>query len=157
MSDAVGLTIDNELSTLVIPGSMLDALEVQALEAWVRAGHNLIWHGPDPVNWGHECVRLLGARPVDYRAPRPATVEAFGETWALGAYPRDMRVELVPDDATVLACDQDGLPVVLTRQVDRGQVTYALPIVDASAAEVADNRQARSRWQHWYAAMLKTV
>ena len=70
------------------PRSDPDALEVQALEAWVQAGGRLIWHGPDPVNWGHEYVRLLGARPVDYRAVRPVQVEAFGETWTLDAHPQ---------------------------------------------------------------------
>jgi hypothetical protein len=148
--------LDDNLSTLIIPGSMLDALEVQALEAWVRAGHNVIWHGPDPVNWGHEYVRLLGAKPVDYRAARPVTVGAFGDTWRMGTYPRQMRVELVPDEATVVARDQDGLPVVLTHQVERGQVSYALPVVEAAAADVADDRQARSRWKRWYAGMLET-
>jgi hypothetical protein len=149
--------LDDSLRTLVIPGSMLGAVEVQALEAWVYAGHNLIWHGPDPVDWGHEYVGLLGARPVDYRATRPATIEAFGEKWRIGAYPRGMRVELVPDETTVLARDQDGLPGVLTHLVERGQVTYALPLVDASAAEVAEDWQARSRWKRWYAEMLKTL
>jgi hypothetical protein len=146
--------LGSRMQTMVIPGSMLDALEVQALEAWVRAGGRLIWHGPDPVNWGHEYVRLLGARPVDYRAPRPASVDAFGETWTLGLYPRDMRVELVPDQASVLARDQDGLPMLLSHAAGRGQVVYALPIVEASAAEVAGDRQARGRWQRWYKEML---
>ena len=102
-------------------------------------------------------MRLLGARPIDHRAARPATVEAFGEKWSIGAYPRDMRVELTPDQATVLVRDQDSLPVILTHQVERGRVTYALPLVDASAAEVADDRQARSRWKRWYGGMLKTL
>jgi hypothetical protein len=136
------------------PGSMLDALEVQALEAWVHAGGRLIWHGPDPVNWGHEYVRLLGARPVDYRAPPPATVSAFASNWAMDVYPRAMRVELVPDGASVLGRDQDGLPTVLRHAVGRGQVVYALPVVKASAAKVADDRQARSPWLRWYSEML---
>ena len=111
--------------------------------------------GPDPVNWGHEFVRLFGARPVDYRASRPATVSAFGEGWTLGAYPRNMRVEIVPDGAIVLASDQDGMPAVLSNMVDQGRVVYALPIVEAAAAEVAQDREARDRWQRWYAGVLE--
>jgi hypothetical protein len=148
------LPLPADVGTMAIPGSMLDALEVHALEAWVRAGGALIWHGPDPVNWGHEYVRLLGARPVDYRASRPATVDAFGETWTMDVYPRDMRVELVPDEATVLAQDQDGLPVLLSHEAGQGRVVYALPVVEAASAEVAGDRQARTRWLRWYAGML---
>jgi hypothetical protein len=147
--------LDERVKTLVIPGTILDALEVQAVEAWVRKGHTLIWHGPDPVNWGHEYLRLFGARPVDYRTPQSATVDAFGEEWTLGAYPRDMRVEIEPDGTTVLASDQDGLPVVLSNAVDQGRVVYALPIVEAAAAEVAQDREARDRWQRWYAGVLE--
>ena len=146
--------LPDDLETCVITGAILDALEVQQLEAWVRAGGRLVWHGPDPVNWGHECVRLLGAKPVDYRAVRAAQVDLGGDTWLLGAFPRDMRVELDPDGARVLARDQDGLPVVLTHAVGKGRVTYALPVVEASAAEAVD-RPARDRWQRWYASVLE--
>jgi hypothetical protein len=146
--------LDPGLETLVIPGAMLDALEVQALEAWVQGGGTLIWHGPDPVNWGHEYVRLLGARPVDYRACRPARVDAFGETWTMGRYPRDMRVELVVDGAAVLGRDQDSLPMLLRHTAGEGQVVYALPVVEASAAEAAGDRQARNRWLRWYRGVL---
>ena len=146
--------LPDDLETCVITGAILDALEVQQLEAWVRAGGRLVWHGPDPVNWGHECVRLLGANPVDYRAVRAARVDLGGDTWLLGAFPRDMRVELDPDGARVLARDQDGLPVVLTHAVGKGRVTYALPVVEASAAEAVD-RPARDRWQRWYASVLQ--
>ena len=114
------------------------------------------WHGPDPVNWGHEYIALLGARPVDYRANRPATIELFGDRWTLDAYPRNMRRELVPDRATTLAADQDGLPTVLTHHVGQGKVVYALPVVESSIANVADDRDARSRWQRWYRGMLQS-
>ena len=148
------LPLDEGLDCLVIPGAMLDALEVQAVEAWVREGHTLIWSGPDPVNWGHEFVRLLGAKPVDYRAPRPARVDAWGDDWVLGAYPRGMRVEVVPETASVLARDQDGLPVILDNEAGQGRVVYVLPIVEASIAEVSADREARDRWQAWYAGIL---
>jgi hypothetical protein len=147
--------LDEDIDTLLIPGAMLDALEVQAVEAWVREGHTLIWSGPDPVNWGHEFVRLLGARPVDYRAPRPACVDAWGRDWVLNTYPRDMRVEVVPDTAAVLARDQDGLPVVLSSEAGQGQVVYALPIAEASVAQISTDRVARDRWQQWYASILE--
>ena len=149
------LPLDPGLRTIVIPGALLDLGEVNALDAWVRSGHTLIWHGPDPVNWGHEYIALLGARPVDYRADRPATVELFGNVWTLDTFPRSMRVELVPDGATTLAADQDGLPTVLAHRAGQGKVIYALPVVESSIADDASDREARSRWQRWYAGMLQ--
>jgi hypothetical protein len=151
------LALSAEPKTMIIPGSMLDALEVQALEEWVRLGGNLIWHGPDPANWGHEYIRLLGAKPVDYRASHPARFEAFGKEWTMGAYPRHMRVELVAEKAVVLTRDQDGLPMLLSHSAGQGRIVYALPIVEASAAEVSDDRQARDRWMHWYAGILDAL
>ena len=94
-------------------------------------------------------IVTFGARPVDYRASRAATVDAFGETWKMGVYPRDMRVELVPDGAAVLAQDQEGLPVLLSHEAGQGRVVYALPVVEAAA-----DRQARNRWLRWYAGMV---
>jgi hypothetical protein len=44
--------------------------------------------------------------------------------------------------------------MLLSHAAGRGQVVYALPIVEASAAEVAGDRQARGRWQRWYKEML---
>jgi hypothetical protein len=146
--------LDDDVQTLVIPGATLDAFEVQALAGWVRDGGHLIWHGPDPVNWGHEYVGLFGAKPVDYRAVRTAEVHLFDETWTLDTYGRAMRVQVVPAGATVLARDQDGLPVALVNEVGQGSVTYALPVVEASIARVADDRAARERWVRWYAAMV---
>jgi hypothetical protein len=128
---------------------------VRTLGEWVRAGGRLIWHGPDPVNWGHECVALLGARPVDYRTPRPSVVQWGGETWRLAHHPRDMRLQVVPGEATVLAYDEEGLPAVLTNHVGRGKIVYALPVAEEEAALVAGERAARDRWQRWYAAALE--
>ena len=63
---------------------------------------------------------------------------------------------MVPDAAEVVARDQDGHPVVLSHRYGEGQVVYALPVVEASMAEVSDDRQARARWQRWYEGMLET-
>jgi hypothetical protein len=155
------LPIAPDVHTILIPGALLDAHEVQALDAWVRAGNRLIWHAPDPVNWGYEYVRLLGAVPVDYRATRPkrsdAHVDVFGQTWALETYPRTMRVQVVPESATVLARDQDQLPVLLTNQAGQGTVVYALPVVEESIACVSGDRAERDRWQQWYGGILSSI
>ena len=62
--------------------------------------------------------------------------------------------EVVPGAATVVSRDQDANPVLLTNGYGAGRVVCALPIVEASMAEVADNRQTRARWQKWYEGML---
>ena len=84
-------------------------------------------------------------------------MELSGETWTLDAYPKQMRVEVVPDAAEVVARDQDGHPVVLKHRYGEGQVVYALPVVEASMAEVADDRRARTRWQKWYEGVLELL
>jgi len=145
--------LPQDLQTLVIPGAIPDAQEVQALEAWVREGGHLLWHGPDPVNWGHELVRLLGARPVDYRSVSPARFDAFGQNWTLDVYGREMRVELRIDTATILARDEDRLPILLRNNLGRGCVVYALPLVDECVARVADRPEQRRRWLKWYEGM----
>jgi hypothetical protein len=65
-----------------------------------------------------------------------------------------MRVEVVPDGATVVARDQDDHPILLTHANGKGQVVYALPAVEASMAQVADDRRARARWNKWYQGVL---
>lgn len=146
--------IATQARTIVVPGGLLGADEADALDAWVGGGGHLVWHGPDPVNWGWAYVRLLGARPVDYRAARPVKVALAGDVWEVGTYPRSARIELEPDGAEVLARDDTGLPAVLRHPVGRGRVTYATAVVEESAAAVAGDRRLRDRWQRWYAAVL---
>lgn len=147
--------LDPALRTLVVPGALLAGDEIAALDGWVRAGGRLIWHGPDPMNWSHTCGGLLGAWPVDYRSPIPVRLEIFDDTWTFATYPRAMRMELVPDTATVLANDERGLPVVLSNTVGQGRVRYALPLVEDAMAAVSADREARDRWTAWYAGMLQ--
>jgi hypothetical protein len=62
--------LDPSLRQILVPGAMLDILEVEALEAWADKGGQLVWHGPDPMSWAGTYRRFLGARPVNYRATR---------------------------------------------------------------------------------------
>ena len=149
-----GQPIPDSVRTIVVPGVYLTYHEVVALREWVEAGGRLIWHGPDPINWGQECMRLLGARPVDYRPARTVTVSAFGEEWAFAALPRQCRLEVAPVNASTLARDADGLPMMLRHALGRGQVLYALPQVEETAARLAEDRRARDRWVRFYVAEL---
>jgi hypothetical protein len=149
------LALDSSLNTMLIPGALLGGDETAALDAWVRSGRRLIWHGPDPFNWGADCIRLLGARPVDYRSTQAQQIAYAGEVWTLGGYPRNMRVELAPTTAQVLARTEDGLPSVLVNRVGDGTVVYALPLLEDAMADVSCDHTSRSRWLTWYRRMLE--
>jgi hypothetical protein len=151
------LPLPADVGCMVIPGALVDANEADALRGWVEAGGRLVWHGPDPMGWGHSYIPLLGALPVDYRAARAMHVQAFGHSWHLERYPRHMRVQIEPDTAQVIACDADGLPAVLRHPVGRGVVAYALPVVEDAMAAVSQERDARACWANWYEGMLNLV
>jgi hypothetical protein len=147
--------LDPGLKTIWVPGTLLGADEQAALETWTRAGGRLIWHGPDPYNWGHTCIRLLGAKPVDYRTARAMKVNVFDDEWSFGEYPRNTRVEAVTETAVVLARDEQGLPALLMNTLEHGCVVYALPTIEASILPIAAEPAKRERWLKWYAEMLK--
>jgi hypothetical protein len=130
--------------------------DVAELRAWVADGGDLFWHGPDPLAWSDELTALLGARPVDWRSARGISVSAFGERFTMAHFPHDVRAELEPCGASVLAQDQQGLPVLLENRVGRGRVRYVLPIVEEAIVPVAAHPTARDRWAAWYRGMLTT-
>ena len=73
-------------------------------------------------------------------------------------YATGMRVsELVQLPLSAVARDQENLPVLLAHRYGAGQVIYALPVVEASMAEVSADRQARARWQRWYEGVLELI
>ncbi len=152
VSERTGL--DPALKTMLVAGALLNIEEARLLEDWVAAGGTLIWHGPDPVNWGADYIRLLGAVPVNYLSPRPVTVSAFGDQWTFADFPRGIRLEVAPRTARVLASDAQGAPILLANRVDAGQVIYSLPCVEEAVARHSGDRQARDRWLGWYKGVL---
>ena len=149
--------IDPSIRTIVNPGMFIDAREAAALAVWVESGGRLIWHGIDPVNWGHAFMRLTGAAVVDYRACRPVTLDAFGGRWSFDHFPRSMPPQVAPRSAIVLARDDRGLPMVLANSLGRGCVVTALPTVEEAVARLADDPPSRDRWTAWYAGMLASA
>jgi hypothetical protein len=146
--------LDPALRTLLVPGAFLGGDEAEALAPWVEGGGRLLWHGPDPMNMGQATIHLLGAKPVNYRAARPAEVCAFGEGWALSHYPRQTCTEMAPDGAVVIATDGRGLPLLLRHRCGAGVVVWAIPQVEEEAAALADLPPERDRWVRWYAGLL---
>lgn len=149
-----GLPIPEAVKTLIVPGALLPVNEAEMITDWVKAGGCLVWHAPDPVNWGPAYIRLLGAKPVDYYSPCPIQVHAFGKEWHFDRFPRSIQVEVEPTTASVLGRDNKGRPVVLTNQVGQGRVTYALPCVEEAIAAVSGDRELRQAWQDWYEGMF---
>lgn len=149
-----GQPIPRRIRTMVIPGALISPREAVALHAWVANGGRLIWHGPDPVNWGPDYINFLGAVPVDYRPARELRVTAFGDEWTVADFPRGMVTEVEPRGAQVLASDHAGRPALLTRAIGQGKVIFALASIEESVARVAADRAARDRWAGFYAGIL---
>ncbi|MCX7934099.1 MAG: beta-galactosidase, partial [Planctomycetota bacterium] len=143
--------------TIVIPGSHLDADEQAALATWVEAGGRLIWHGPRWQEWGADATCLLGARPADFRLPRRAEIDAFGERWIFEQWhtPENCRLELIPCSAKAVACDREGFPLLWQHDLGKGRVLFALPIVEEAVLGCLSDPQARDRWARWYGGMLR--
>lgn len=142
------------LAALLVAGVNLRVDEVEALAAWVAAGGRLVWHGPDPVNWGGAYTGLIGAVPLDYRAPGARRGEFAGEAWEFASFPRGMRCEIEERGAEVLMRDQDGNPLLLRHRLGRGTVVTALPVPEEAPAGCAADRTRRDRWAGWYRAVL---
>lgn len=149
----LGRPIPASISTLVVAGAALDQADQQDLLAWVQAGGRLVWHSPTAMQWGPAMAELIGARPMDYRARVPVSVDAFGGRWDF-IRTSDQRCEVVIDAATVVARDADGLPAVGVNAVGRGRVAWALPAVEDSIAAEGPRPAARARWNAWYRGMM---
>jgi hypothetical protein len=149
--------LPTDLDALLVPSVNLRADEAAALGDWVAGGGKLIWHGPDPINTGPAYIRLLGAKPVDYRAPLRVDFSAHGGTWSCGAWPRGMRCAMEPAGCEVLARDQRGLPTLTRHRLGAGVTVAAYPQIEDEPAALAGDREARERWVAWYAGQLEAV
>lgn len=151
-----GRPVPGHVRTLVIAGAHLDADETAALADWVEAGGRLIWHGPRWNEWGPDAIRLLGARPADFRLPRSFTVQAFGRSWSFAAHhtPENCRLELAPEGARPLHADTEGFPVVWRHDHGHGTVLFSLPVVEEAILNDLSNPVSRDAWAGWYAGEL---
>jgi hypothetical protein len=149
------LPLPTTLRTLFITGACLGSDELNVLETWVRAGGQLVWHGPDPHGLGSAGIRLLGAKPVDYRLGGPTKIQVGPDTWEFTHYPRQTHVELMPETARFIVRDLEGLPVLLSNHLGQGRVICVLPRVEETIARGGFGRIRRDRWQNWYAQILQ--
>jgi hypothetical protein len=149
------MPIDPGVRTILIPSVLVASDEARALETWVRAGGQLIWHGPDPMSWGYDYIRLLGAKPINYRCADVANTNIFGDTWLFIHFPRNARLEVAPAGATVLARDENESPLLLRNSLGEGTVIYTMPFVEESVAAIAHKPTDRDRWVKWYSGVLE--
>jgi hypothetical protein len=63
-------------------------------------------------------------------------------------------VEVETLDASVMARDESGLPVLLRRPLGKGCVVTAMPFVEEGIAAFADDRPSRDRWLQFYLGEL---
>jgi hypothetical protein len=138
------------VKTLVVAGPYLRADEAGQLGDWVSAGGKLIWHGPDPVNWGLDYIRLTGASPLDYRADLPSQTHIEGSGFRFEHYPRGLRVEVRADTAQIMARADDSLPLVLLHELGQGKVICTLPQVEETVASYSADRAQRDAWLDFY-------
>ena len=142
---------------LVIAGARLTGEEIDELIVWVRGGGRLIWHGPDALAWGAGLETLLGADPLDFRAPSPRTIPWLDRDWEFTLFPRDIFLEVRPITARVLAADAAGLPVLLRHSLGQGRVIFSLADIEREFALSSNRREQRDRWISWYRGVLAAL
>jgi hypothetical protein len=142
------------LKTLIVPGIWLSAPEAERIGDWVATGGALLWSGPDPINWGSSYARLLGARVVDYRPACAVSIHWAGQAWELSSFPRNLRAEVRPDGAEILARDAQERPVLLRHNLGSGRVVACLAAVETGIAHFSPDRAARDSWVDFYRSLL---
>ena len=143
--------------TLVIPGAKLTATETAELATWVRDGGRLIFHGPDALTWGAAMENLLGAEPLDFRAPLAREIAWDDTTWRFTQFPREIFLKTRLTTAQVLANDDHGDPLLFRHALGQGAVVTCLADVDKEFAATSNQREGRDRWFHWYRSMLTAL
>lgn len=145
--------IPAHIRTLILPGTQLVRGEIQQIEAFVRAGGQVLWHGPAAMNLGYDAIRLLGAVPVEYAAANPTSTQIFGAAWDFPAFPQKTRVIVTPSTGRILASDEFG-PIILENQLGQGRIRWTVPLVEDGPAAVSHLIQQRDVWSRFYAGML---
>lgn len=151
------LPLRGEYSVLFLPGTKITIDEARSLEQWVKEGGRVIWHAPNPSNWGKDFSNLLGATPMDQHSSATVTVNAFGNTWRFDTFPHATRLKLKCHSAEVLAVDDRDMPMVLVNRIGKGMIAYALPMVEDSIAIDSERKCTRDQWRNWYEGMLQAV
>lgn len=145
----------SEVACIVITGAFTGLDEIEALHRWVEQGGQLLWHGPDPVNWAQAMSRLIGAEIADYRAATPVTTTTSEGAYEFSCFPRSMGMRIEPRGAQILMTDSEGSPLVLRHKVGTGCVTAVLADVEASfLAQWVNRKEKEASWGAWYASLL---
>jgi hypothetical protein len=138
---------------LILPGTQLVRAEIQQIETFVRAGGQVLWHGPAAMNLGYDAIRLLGAAPVEYAAANPTSTQIFGSSWDFPKFPQNTRMIVTPNTGRVLASDAVG-PLILENHLGSGRIRWTVPLVEDGPAAVSSLVSQRDAWSQFYAGML---
>lgn len=119
--------LPDDISLLLVAGASLDGPETDKLTEWVRSGGRLVIEGLDFQSIGPALAGLIGAVPIDYRKPVEVQFSLHGLSWTASAFLKNVRLELEPREALVIAGDTGGIPVALENELGAGRVTTIVP------------------------------
>ncbi|WP_438479360.1 glycoside hydrolase 5 family protein [Oleiharenicola lentus] len=139
---------------LAIAGAKLTATEIDQLLLWVQGGGRLIFQGPDALTWGAGLEKLLGAEPLDFRAPHKRTIEWNNDSWTFTLFPRDIFLTVRLTSSQLLAADENANPVLFRHTLGRGAVITCMADIDREFAATSNQRETRARWLSWYRSLL---
>jgi hypothetical protein len=142
---------------LVLSGVCVTGPEWAALDDWVEQGGRLLLLGLDAFSAGDHLHRLLGARVVDFRAPLVSVATGIGAGTTWRCFPRDLRAELSPDSAEVLAASSVGEPLILRHHVGAGSVLAVSAEIDRQAADEAPDPASRAAWLSLWRSLLQAL
>lgn len=142
---------------LAVTGAKLTASETADLLAWVESGGRLLFHGPDALTWGEAMIRLLGAEPLDFRAPNPRRMQWDDTAWTFAHFPREIRLNVRLTQAQTLATDDLGEPFLFRHDLGCGRVIACLAEVDREFAAHSTERREHARWLRWYHSLFKAL
>lgn len=139
------------VETVWVTGAALELLEWRGWADWARGGGRLIVLGVDPVLMTEDVCRDFGFRPVDYRAPNPVSAEVDTVRLTFEAFPRNLRMELEVDGATVLMRDEtERIPICLRSEIGEGQILAFLPYLEDTVLHATGTPAVRDQLLPWY-------
>lgn len=144
-------------TVLVLPGVRLTATETAALRDWVESGGRMILHGLDAMTWGADMSALVGAEPIDFRAPEPCRLHWDGADWEFRSFAREIRLAIRLTSAEPLAHDHAGRPFLFRHEFGRGRVVACLAEADRDFASRSTQRAEHAHWRRWYTAALAAL
>ncbi len=134
-----------------VTGVALQLQEWRDWAEWVRRGGHLVILGVDTVLLTRDVCEDLGFYPVDYRAPNPVTAELDGTAYTFTRFPRNIRLQIRVEGATVLLRDQsEEIPLCLRSEPGEGSIVSFLPHLEDVVLDHSGDPRKRDAILPWY-------